>query len=32
MYNAYQVFPGGKVQLGHAADYSPPSNAVVMEE
>jgi len=26
------VFPGGKVQLGHAADHSTPSSAAVMEE
>jgi len=26
------VFPRGKVQLGHAADRSPPSSAAVMEE
>ena len=26
------VFPGGKVQPGHAADCSPPSSAAVMEE
>jgi len=25
-------FPGGKVQLGHAADHSLPSSAAVMEE
>ena len=25
-------FPGGKVRLGRAADHSPPSSAVVMEE
>ena len=25
-------FPGGKVQPGRAADHSPPSSAVVMEE
>jgi hypothetical protein len=25
-------FPGGKVQLGRAADHSPPSSAAVMEE
>jgi len=32
LYNEYRVFPGGKVRLGHAADCSPPSSAVVMEE
>ena len=32
LYNGYQVFPGGKVWLGHAADNSPPSSAMVMEE
>jgi len=26
------VFPGGKVRPGRAADHSPPSSAVVMEE
>jgi len=30
--NGYQVFPGGKVQPGRAADHSTPSNAAVMEE
>jgi len=30
--NGYRVFLGGKVQPGHAADHSPPSSAVVMEE
>jgi len=25
-------FPGGKVWLGHAADHSPPSSAMDMEE
>jgi len=28
----YWVFPRGKVQLGCAADHSPPSSAAVMEE
>ena len=32
LYNGYWVFPGGKVRPGSAADYSPPSSAVVMEE
>jgi len=32
LYNGYRVFPGGKVQLGHAADHSPPSSAMIMEE
>ena len=32
LYNGYWVFPGGKVQLGHAADHSPLSSAVVMAE
>jgi len=32
LYNGYQVFPGGKVQPGRAADHSPPSSAAVMEE
>ena len=31
-YNKYRVFPGGKVRPGPAADHSPPSSAVVMEE
>jgi hypothetical protein len=31
-YNGYRVFPGGKVRPGRAADHSPPSSAVVMEE
>jgi len=26
------VFPGGKMWPGHAADHSPPSSAMVMEE
>jgi hypothetical protein len=29
LYNGYRVFPGGKVQLGRAADHSPASNAAV---
>ena len=29
LYNGYWVFPGGKVQLGRAADPSPPSSAEV---
>ena len=32
LYNGYQVFPGGKVRLGRAADHSPPSSAAVMKE
>ena len=32
LYNEYRVFPGGKVQPGSAADHSPLSSAVVMEE
>ena len=32
LYNGYRVFPGGKVRSGRAADHSPPSTAVVMEE
>jgi len=32
LYNGYQVFPGGKVQPGRAADHSPPSSAAIMEE
>ena len=32
LYNGYRVFPGGKVRPGRAADHSPPSSAVVMEE
>jgi len=32
LYNGYQVFPAGKVQPGRAANHSPPSSAVVMEE
>ena len=32
LYNGYWVFPGGKVRPGRAADHSPPSSAVVMEE
>jgi hypothetical protein len=32
LYNRYQVFPGGKVRPGRAADRSPPSSAKVFEE
>ena len=32
LYNGYRVFPGGKVRSERAADHSPPSSAVVMEE
>jgi hypothetical protein len=32
LYNAYRVFPGGKVRLGRAADHALLSNAAVMEE
>ena len=32
LYNAYRVFPGGKVRPGRAADHSPTSTAVVMQE
>jgi len=32
LYNGYRVFPGGKVRPGRAAEHSPPSGAVVMEE
>ena len=32
IYNGYWVFPGGKVRPGRAADHSPPTSAVVMEE
>ena len=31
-YNGYRFFPGGKVRPGRAANHSPPSSAVVMEE
>ena len=31
LYNGYQVFPGGKVRPGRAANHSLPSSAVVME-
>ena len=31
-YIRYRVFPGGKVRPGRAADHSPPSSAVIMEE
>ena len=32
LYNGYRVFPGGKVRPARAADHSPPSSAVVLEE
>jgi hypothetical protein len=32
LYNGYWVFPADKVRPGRAADHSPPSSAVVMEE
>ena len=32
LYNGYRVFPGGKERLGHDADPSPPSSALVMNE
>jgi hypothetical protein len=32
LYNGYRVFPGGKVRPERAADHSPPSSAVVIEE
>jgi len=32
LYNGYPVFPGGKERLGHDADSSPPSSAMVMKE
>jgi hypothetical protein len=32
LYNGYRVFLGGKVRPGIAADRSPPSTAMVMEE
>ena len=32
LYNGYLAFPGGKVRSGRAADHSPPSSAVVIEE
>ena len=32
LYNGYRVFPGGKERPGRAADHSPISSAVVMEE
>ena len=32
LHNGYRVFPGGKLRPGGAADLSPPSSAVVMEE
>ena len=31
LYNGYCVFPGGKERLGHDADPSSPSSAVVMK-
>jgi hypothetical protein len=31
-YNRYRVFPGGKERLGHDADPSPPSSAMVKKE
>jgi len=32
LYNAYQVFPGGKERPVRDADPSPPSSAVVKKE
>ena len=32
LYNGYRVLNGGKVRPGRAADHSPPSSPVVMEE
>jgi len=32
LYNGYQVFPGGKVRQGRAADRSSPSSVEVLEE
>ena len=32
LYSGYRVFSGGKVRPGSAANHSPPSSAVVMEE
>ena len=32
LYNGYQVFPGGKVRQGRAAEHSPPSGAVIIDE
>ena len=32
LYNGYQVYSGGKVRPGRAADQSPNSSAVVTEE
>ena len=32
LYNGCQVFLGGKVRPGRAADHSPPSSAAVMKE
>ena len=31
-HNRYQLFPGGKLRPGRAADHSSPSSAAVMEE
>jgi len=30
--NGHRACPGGKVRPGRAADHSPPSSTVVMEE
>jgi hypothetical protein len=32
LYNGYRFFTGDKVRPGRAADHTPPSSAVVMEE
>jgi hypothetical protein len=32
LYNGYRIFNGRKVRPGRAADHSPPSSAVAMEE
>jgi len=32
LYNGYGVFPRAKVRPGRAADHSPPSSAMVIEE
>jgi len=32
LYKEYRVFPGGKVRPGRAADHSPPSSALAMEQ
>jgi hypothetical protein len=32
LYNGYRVFLGGKVRPKRAADHSPPSSAMVMEQ